>query len=127
MTEDTIDHPSVIWCKDRRKKGWNESSGKIQWLNVLVRCSGLLDKPGLDLRKLLHIPNSPLDIPYMVRINHKHIPVGPTFFPSVLLALGGFLPLGRVAGCTMADCMTSPRWRPDSMLEPTFTLKWLKP
>ena len=35
---------------------------------------GLLDKPGLDLREPLHKPNSPRDIPDLVRINHKHIP-----------------------------------------------------
>jgi len=45
--------------------------------NVLVRCSGLLDKPGLDLREPLRILNSLRDIPDLVRINHKHIPRWP--------------------------------------------------
>jgi len=35
---------------------------------------GSLDKPGLDLRKPLHILNRLRDVPYLVRINQKHRP-----------------------------------------------------
>jgi len=54
-------------------------------------------------------------------------PVGPAFFPSMLLGLGGFLPLGKLAGSSMMERVTFPRWRSDSTLEPSFILKWLKP
>jgi len=29
MTEDTVDYASAMWCNGCRKKGWNESGGKI--------------------------------------------------------------------------------------------------
>ena len=38
---------------------------------------GLLDKSGLDHRKPLHILNNPMDIPFLIRTNHKHIPRWP--------------------------------------------------
>jgi len=43
-------------------------------------------------------------------------PVGPAFFPSMLLGLGGFLPLDRLAGSSMMERVASPRWRSDSAL-----------
>jgi len=41
------------------------------------QCSGLLDKPGPDLREPLHVLNGLRDIPYLACIDHEHIPRWP--------------------------------------------------
>jgi len=65
---------------------------------VLVRCSGLLDKPGLDIRKPLHILDSLLDTPYLVRINHKYIPRWPRVLSFDAAPTRGFSSLRQVSG-----------------------------
>jgi len=68
-----------------------------QWKDTMAertrQVQGRLDKPELDPCRPLDMLNSVRDISYLVRIDHEHIPVGP---PSMLLGLGGFLPLGRL-------------------------------
>jgi len=83
-----------------RDRGWNESSGKKQWLNVLVRCSGPLDEPRLDLREPLDITNSLRDVPYLVRINHKHIPHWPHVLSFDAARARGVPSLRQVSGVT---------------------------
>jgi len=50
-------------------------------------------------------------------------PVGSAFLPSVLLRLGGVLPLGRLAGSLVMEQVTFARWRSDSTLDPDLDVE----
>ena len=66
---------------DEKNGAKRRGGGRYREQSVLVRSSRLLDKPGFDLRELLHILNSLWDIPYLVRIDHEDTARRPCVLP----------------------------------------------